>query len=143
MRGWVASLLVVSVAAPLALGCASYERGRLTVASVRKIEAPFRIIKQDAEGTSCASMFDARYEQAVQDALARSPGSNALVGASWYFEKLCITVRGTAVYFPQPLPLDDGPSGEVPSDDDGSGDVRPGDSADEASAGDDHADSPG
>ena len=118
------------VAAQGTLGCVSYERGRLSVASVRKIEAPFRIIKQDAEGTSCASMFDARYEQAVQDALARSPGANALVAASWYFEKLCITVRGMAVYFPQPLedpgpqtpgapsPGEEGPAPEAPAGDD-------------------------
>jgi hypothetical protein len=124
------------------LGCVSYERGRLSVASVRKIEAPFRIIKQDAEGTSCASLFDARYEHAVQDALARSPGANALVGASWYFERLCITVRGTAVYFPQPLPSGDDPMDD-PSGDEAPGDLMPGEESDEVSAGDDHADSAG
>jgi hypothetical protein len=101
----LAALPLLFVGASVVLGCTSYERGRLAMASVRKIEAPFTIIKQDAEGTSCASMFDARYEQAVQDALARASGANALVGASWYFERLCITVRGTAVHFPQPLPL--------------------------------------
>jgi hypothetical protein len=112
------------------------------MASVRKIEAPFRIIKQDAEGTSCASMFDARYEHAVQDALARSPGANALVGASWYFERLCITVRGTAVYFPQPLPAGDDPAVD-PTRDEMPGELLPGDETDEDSAGDDHADSAG
>jgi hypothetical protein len=137
IAGWV---LVVAVLA--GLGCASYERGRLTLASVRKIEAPFQIIKQDAEGTSCASMFDARYEHAVQDALARSPGANALVGASWYFEKLCITVRGTAVYFPQPLPAGDDPR-DAPNSDDVPGGLPPGDEASEDSSGDDHSDSTG
>jgi hypothetical protein len=143
VKGWGASLLALAASLPVALGCATYERGRLAMASVRKIEAPFRIIKQDAQGTSCGSMFDARYEQAVQDALARSPGANALVGASWYFEKFCITVRGTAVYFPQPIPTGIDGAGDDPGNDEEPGETRPGDSADEASAGDDHADSAG
>ena len=108
-----ASALAV-LAAIGAGGCASYERGRLAMASVKAIDVPLTIVDAEAEGRSCATMFDARYELAVENALIRSPGSNALMNASYHFERLCITVRGTAVHVPGRAPPPD--PGDAPTD---------------------------
>lgn len=102
VRALLAALLL-----PL-LGCtATYERGRFAVASVRAVDLPaamVEIVDPEAEGRSCATVFDARYELAVSNAIIRAPGSNALVNATYTFERLCIKVRGTAVRVAAPEP---------------------------------------
>lgn len=85
-----------------ALGCSTTtERGRLALVSLSALEVPVTVIDREAKGRSCATLYHARYELAVRNALIRSPGSNALVDASLGFERLCITVTGTAVHVPE------------------------------------------
>ena len=57
-------------------------------------------VREDAKGTACGDFLVQRLEGAVEDALRNAPGANALVDASFHFERLCLVVRGKAVRVP-------------------------------------------
>ena len=38
-----------------------------------------------------------RLQDAIEDALDRAPGADALTDASFYFQDLCLVVRGRAI----------------------------------------------
>jgi len=95
MRRGVALLLLVALATT---SCVTYERGQLLGASTIPGAADEGIlIAHRVEGRACGGLLVHRLENAVEDALDRAPGADALTDASFYFEHLCLVVRGRAI----------------------------------------------
>ncbi len=94
MRRGVVGLLGLAL---FAAGCATYDRGRFGAVSTEAMALPMHVVQQDAEGRSCAAMLAPRDELAVRDALETAGDANALMNATYTFERLCVVVRGTAV----------------------------------------------
>jgi hypothetical protein len=93
-------LLVPLLASVLATACASYNKGTLSAASSETLPITMVTVREDAKGSACGDVLVQRLESAVEDALRKSPGANALVDASFHFERLCLVVRGKAVRIP-------------------------------------------
>jgi hypothetical protein len=91
------ALLLVSA---LGAACAHYNMGELSAASSETVPVPMITIREEAKGSACGDLLAQRLETAVEDALRNSPGANALVDASFHFERLCLVVRGRAVQIP-------------------------------------------
>jgi hypothetical protein len=83
-----------------ALACATYNKGTLPAASTKDLSVPMTTVREDAKGTACGEFLVQRLEGAVEDALRKAPGANALVDVSFHFERLCLVVRGKAVHVP-------------------------------------------
>ena len=92
-----ARLVVLLGMALLVSGCATYERGRFAAVSTAALDLPMQVVQRDAEGRSCSAIVASRYELAVRDAREKAGDANALVDATYTFERLCVVVRGTAV----------------------------------------------
>ncbi len=88
---------LLTLAAILAVGCTTFNRGRFAVASATLVPVATTTIQEDVEGRVCSERIAQRLERAVEDALEKTPDANALVDASFRFERVCIVVRGTAV----------------------------------------------
>ena len=87
--------------AALCAGCVTVDRGWLAAASTTIVPIPMTVLEEQVEGRSCGEPFaPERFKLAIDDALAQAPGANALVDVSYGFERLCMTVRGTAVHIP-------------------------------------------
>ena len=86
-----------AVALPLlaCLGCATYPVGSFTAASSQAFPGRFAILDEAARGRACG--MERRFERAVADAIQATPGANALLDASFHFERLCVSVTGRAV----------------------------------------------
>jgi hypothetical protein len=95
-RRWL-TLLTASM---LGFACATYNKGELVAAGAEDLPIEMTMVREDAMGRSCGNVLVQRLERAVEDALRKSPGSNALVDASFHFERLCLVVRGKAVRVP-------------------------------------------
>lgn len=90
--GVLAALLLVPAA-----GCISYERGQIDLAAPHPPPLHMQNVVDHVEGRSCGQWVQRQYEAAVDDALAKAPGANALIDARYRFENLCIVVYGRAV----------------------------------------------
>lgn len=95
----LASLLALPVA-----GCITYQRGTLAVAAAEPPPLYMQNVADHVEGRSCGQWVERQYEAAVNDALAKAPGANALIDARYRFERLCIVVEGRAVRIGAPEP---------------------------------------
>ena len=90
-----AALLVLALATA---GCVTYNRGLLIGAStVPGVADEGILIAHQVEGRACGGLPVHRLEVAIEDALDRAPGADALTDASFYFEQLCLVVRGRAI----------------------------------------------
>lgn len=87
-----AALLVLPAA-----GCITYERGQIDVVAPQPPPLPMEHVADHVEGRSCGPWVQRQYEMAVDDALAKAPGANALIDATYRFDNLCIVVYGRAV----------------------------------------------
>jgi hypothetical protein len=96
----VRAAAIVALAGTLATGCVTYERGTIAVAAATVPPLETTVVAEAVEGRACGDFFAARYELAVEDALERAEGANALANVTYRFEQLCIVVRGTAVRLP-------------------------------------------
>ena len=93
-------LAALLLASALAAACATYNNGTLSAASSEPLPITMVTVQEDAKGSACGDVLVQRLESAVEDALRKSPGANALVDASFHFERLCLVVRGKAVRIP-------------------------------------------
>ena len=94
-------LLPLALVAALSAGCVTVDRGWLAAVSTTIVPIPMTVLEEQVEGRSCGEPFAAeRFKLAIDDALAKAPGANALVDVSYGFERLCMTVKGTAVRIP-------------------------------------------
>jgi hypothetical protein len=92
---------LLAIAAALACGaCVTYERGTLAAVSTASLPIAVEPVEESVEGRACGDLFRRPVEVAIDDALAKAPGANALINARTDFEGLCIVVRGTAVRVP-------------------------------------------
>lgn len=80
-----------------AAGCITYERGQIDVAAPYPPPIPMQNLADHVEGRSCGPWVERQYEAAVDDALAKAPGANALIDVRYRFENLCIVASGRAV----------------------------------------------
>jgi hypothetical protein len=92
----LARRLVALAPALLGAGCVSYDSGWLAAAAVERLPLAATVVEEEVEGRSCA-FAEGGFPRALDDALAKAPGANALEGASVRFERLCMIVRGRAV----------------------------------------------
>jgi len=89
-----------------ATGCVTYESGSLAAVSAQTLPLPMTFVAEHVEGRSCASEAESGFRYAIDDAVRKAPGANALVDAEIYFERLCLVVRGKAVRVERPGALD-------------------------------------
>jgi hypothetical protein len=89
-----------------AAGCVSYESGPLAAVSVETLPLPMTFLAERVEGRSCVDEAETGFRLAIDDAVRKAPGANALVDATIHFEKLCLIVRGKAVRVEPPGALD-------------------------------------
>lgn len=92
MRRFIALALALASSA-----CATYHRG--TFGALAPDAVPARTTPlQPVEARMCSDVLVQRFERAVEQALARAPGANALIHASFHFERFCLVVRGEAAH---------------------------------------------
>ena len=93
--------LLLALVAALCAGCVSVDRGWLAAASTTIVPIPMTVLEEQVEGRSCGEPFaPERFQLALDDALAKAPGANALVDVRYGFVGLCMTVHGSAVRIP-------------------------------------------
>ena len=91
-----ATLLMLSALA--ASGCVTYNRGVLLGAStIPGMADEGTLIAHQVEGRACGGLPVHRLEDAIENALDLAPGADALTDVSFYFEQLCLVVRGRAI----------------------------------------------
>ncbi|MFQ5417043.1 MAG: hypothetical protein ACE5FL_08380 [Myxococcota bacterium] len=96
------ALWLLAIVAGLASGaCVTYERGTFAAVSTASLPVAIDIVEEFVEGRACGDLFREPVVVAIDDALTKAPGANALIGASTGFESFCVVVRGTAVRVPQ------------------------------------------
>ena len=86
--------------------CVSYDSGLLAAVAVETLPLPMTFVAERVEGRSCVPLVEARLGLALDDAIRKAPGANALVDAALYFERLCLVVRGKAVRVERPGAID-------------------------------------
>ena len=91
---WTFRLLLTSLALN---GCLTYHRGDFAAISTKAVPSKMEIVDAHAEGKSCKTNRNPRFQLAVDDALEKVPRANALVNVSYRLERFCIVVSGTAV----------------------------------------------
>ena len=94
------------VACLAAAGCVSYQSGPLAAVSVETLPLPMTFLAERVEGRSCVDAIETGFRLAIDDAVRKVPGANALVDVTLGFERLCIVVRGKAVRVEPPGALD-------------------------------------
>jgi len=102
MRG----ALAVAAACLSTAGCVSYDSGLLAAAAVETLPLPMTFVAERVEGRSCVPLVEERLGLAIDDAIRKAPGANALVDAALSFERLCLVVRGKAVRVERPGAID-------------------------------------
>jgi len=100
--GWLPRLALAGALA-LAAGCATYTRGHLAAAASGVPRLQMEVVAEDVTGRSCGQVMDVRFERAVEAALRKAPGANALVDVTSTWESFCVVVRGHAVRLPERL----------------------------------------
>ena len=96
-----ASVLLASLCLSSA-GCVTYESGALAAVSTQTLPLPMTFVAEQVEGRSCVDEAESGFRIAIDDAVRKAPGANALVDAAIYFERLCLVVRGKAVRVERP-----------------------------------------
>ena len=92
--------LLLTITAVSNTACITYDRATLAAVSTAMVPIGMTVVAEDVEGKVCSDMFMHPLERAIDDAMRRAPGANALVDASIHFERLCVIVRGTAIRSP-------------------------------------------
>jgi hypothetical protein len=92
--------LLLVIAALATTGCVTYERGTFAAVSTATVPMEMTVVSENVEGRACSDLLKQPVSRAIDDALFRSPGANALVDVTYRFEKLCMVVRGTAIRLP-------------------------------------------
>jgi hypothetical protein len=100
------ALALLACCAAWLTGCVTYESGSLAAVSSQTLPLPMTFVAERVEGRSCVDQAESGFRLAIDDALRKAPGANALVDASIYFRKLCLVVRGKAVRVERPGDLD-------------------------------------
>jgi hypothetical protein len=95
--GRIRSLAAAGLAAIACAGCVTYERGSLALAAAQPPPLYMQPVADRVQGRSCDTFAERPYAAAVDDALAKAPGADALIDARYRFESLCIVVEGRAV----------------------------------------------
>lgn len=85
------------------MGCTMhFGRGTLSAVSTKAVPLSMKIVRAKVEGEGCFFSaffgYDGAYRRTVKDALAKAPGANALVDASYTFGAFCVVAHGTAVH---------------------------------------------
>jgi hypothetical protein len=96
----LARLLAVAIALAGCTACVTYDRGEFAAVSTTAIVLEPAPIGQTVEGRACDRLFEEPLARAVDDALSKSRGSQALRDVRFGFENLCVVVRGTAIRLP-------------------------------------------
>jgi hypothetical protein len=91
-----ATLCLAAASAALASACVTHERGMLAAVSTEALPHRYEVVAPGVEGRNCRAP-ERGFRVALDAAVAQAAGANALVDASYHFEKLCLVVRGTAV----------------------------------------------
>lgn len=97
MKGVVFS---IALSAAISTGCVTYERGGFAALSTTTPPLEMTVVAEEVEGRACGSLFEAPLRRAISDALVSANGANALTDVTYRVEKLCMIVRGRAVYIP-------------------------------------------
>ena len=106
-RGVRAGRAAVALLAGLAAaGCVTVQSGSLVAVSTETLPLPMTFVAESVEGRSCVDEAETGFRLAIDDAVRKAPGANALVDAAIYFERLCLVVRGKAVRVERPGALD-------------------------------------
>jgi hypothetical protein len=84
-----------------AAGCVSYDSGWLAAAAVEPVPLATVPVAEQVEGRSC-DFAEGGFPRALDDAVRKAPGANALLDATVRFERLCMVVRGRAVRVERP-----------------------------------------
>jgi hypothetical protein len=92
--------LLLAIAVVSTAGCVTYDRGRLAAVSTTMVPIEMTVIAENVEGRACGDMLTDPFKRAIDDAVLKSPGSNALIDVTYHFERLCMIVRGTAIRSP-------------------------------------------
>jgi len=92
-----AALALLGALALAALGCVTYRTGALAAVSTGPLPLAMTTVAERVEGRSCVDEAETGFRLAIDDAVRKAPGANALVEATLYFERLCLVVRGRAV----------------------------------------------
>ena len=87
----------VPVLAMLCSGCVTYQRGVIDAAAPGPLPLDLVSVAEHVEGRSCGKWQERQYELAVEDALAKAPGAEAMTEVRYRFDNLCIVVHGHAV----------------------------------------------
>lgn len=90
-------VFAVAGLAMLCSGCVTYSRGTIDAASSEPLPLELVTVAEQVEGRSCGKWQERQYELAVDDALAKAPGAEAMADVRYRFENLCIVVQGRAV----------------------------------------------
>ena len=100
------AVALLGASAALLAGCVTYKSGSLAAVSTQTLPLPMTFVAEEVEGRSCVDETESGFRLAIDDAVRKAPGANALVDASIYFERLCLVVRGKAVRVERPGALD-------------------------------------
>jgi len=92
--------LALALALAAGTGCVTYERGSFAAVSTTTLPVEAAVVAEAAEGEACGDLFRDPFQRAVDDAIGKSAGANALVDVTVHFERLCMVVRGKAVRVP-------------------------------------------
>jgi len=98
-----ATALVACLAAP---GCVTIESGSLGAVSTETLPLLMTFVAEGVEGRSCVDEAESGFRLAIDDAVRKAPGANALVDAAIYFERLCLVARGKGVRVEAPGAID-------------------------------------
>jgi hypothetical protein len=88
---------IAALACLAAAGCVTVQSGSLAAVSAQTLPLPMTFVAEQVEGRSCVNDAETNFRLAIDDAVRKAPGANALVDAALYFERLCLVVRGKAV----------------------------------------------
>jgi hypothetical protein len=97
--------LALAAAGILGAGCVTYDSGLLAAVSVETLPLPMQVLAEEVEGRSCVERGERRLGRAIDAAIGKAPGANALVDATLRFERLCLVARGRAVRVERPAGL--------------------------------------
>jgi hypothetical protein len=92
--------LLLVIAAAWGVGCVTYDRGSFAAVSTAIVPIEMTAVEEEVEGRACGAVFQDPLKRAIDDAVQKIPGANALIDLSYHFEQLCIVVRATPVRVP-------------------------------------------
>jgi hypothetical protein len=97
-------MALAAVLGAMGVGCIGSPAQTWTVASVRDMQPPPKLVKQGVVGEDCPSRWFSygSYAVAMEAAISSAPGSNAVANAKFYSQErvlgiICVRVSGDAV----------------------------------------------